>query len=202
MLPVIFTGSSMILLVLPEVSMEDHLLALARDGDQNAIMEIYERYFTPIYQFIRLRTDDGALAEDIASDVFVKLVSALRGRNAPRHSLRGWLFQVARNELYHQYGKQKRYPTVTLDEWIPASSENQPEAQFIRSLRVESAWAALRTLTADQQEVLILRFGQALSLEETSDVMGKSVSAIKSLQLRAVNALRQVLSDMRDTVNE
>ena len=192
----------MILLVLPDIAMEDRLLALARDGDQNAIMEIYDRYFAPIYQFIRLRTDDSVLAEDIASDVFVKLVSALRGRNAPRHSLRGWLFQVARNELSRQYGKGKRYPTVTLDEWIPASSESQPEVQFIHSLRIESARAALRTLTSDQQEVLILRFGQALSLEETADVMGKSVSAIKSLQLRAVNALRQVLSDMRDTVHE
>ena len=182
--------------------MEDRLLALARDGDQNAIMEIYDRYFAPIYQFIRLRTDDSLLAEDIASEVFVKLVSALRGRNAPRHSLRGWLFQVARNELSRQYGRGKRYPTVTLDEWIPASAENQPELQFIQSLRIESTRAALRTLTNVQQEVLILRFGQALSLEETADVMGKSVSAIKSLQLRAVNALRQVLSDIRDTVNE
>jgi RNA polymerase sigma-70 factor (ECF subfamily) len=192
----------MILLVLPDISTEDRLLARARDGDQNAIMDIYDRYFAHIYQFIRLRTDDGALAEDIASEVFVRLVTALRGRNAPRHSLRGWLFQVARNELYRHRGKNRRYPTVTLDEWIPASSENQPEAEFIRSLRVESARAALRTLTADQQEVLILRFGQALSLEETADVMGKSVGAIKSLQLRAVNTLRQILSDMRDTVNE
>jgi RNA polymerase sigma-70 factor (ECF subfamily) len=57
-------------------------------------------------------------------------------------------------------------------------------------------------LNPDQQEVLVLRFGQALSLEETADVMSKSVAAIKSLQLRAVNALRQILSEMRDVANE
>jgi RNA polymerase sigma-70 factor (ECF subfamily) len=191
----------MIVLILPDISTEDRLLAQAVSGDQNAIMEIYERYFAPIYQFIRLRTNDASLAEDLTSEVFVKLVVALRGRNAPRRSLRGWLFQVARNELYQQIGKDRRYPGETLEEWIPASEENQPEVQYIRSLHVESARAALRLLTAEQQEVLILRFGQALSLEETAAVMGKNIGAIKSLQSRAVYALRQVLAEMRDTVN-
>lgn len=191
----------MIVLVLPDISTEDRLLAQAISGDQNAIMEIYERYFAPVYQFIRLRTNDAALAEDLASEVFVKLVNALRGRNAPRQSLRGWLFKVARSELYRHFGRDRHYPTETLEEWIPASDENQPEVQYIRSLHVERARAALRLLTPEQQEVLILRFGQALSLEETAAVMGKNVGAIKSLQSRAVSALRQVLSDMRDTIN-
>lgn len=191
----------MIVLILPDISTEDRLLAQASSGDQNAIMEIYERYFAPIYQFIRLRTNDASLAEDLTSEVFVKLVEALRGRNAPRRSLRGWLFQVARNELYRHIGKDRRYPSETLEEWIPASDDNQPEVQYIRSLHIESARAALRLLTAEQQEVLILRFGQALSLEETAEVMGKNIGAIKSLQSRAVNTLRQVLSEMRDAVN-
>jgi DNA-directed RNA polymerase specialized sigma24 family protein len=41
--------------------------------------------------------------------------------------------------------------------------------------------------------VLILRFGQRLSLQETADIMGKNVSAIKSLQFRAVDTLRSIL---------
>ncbi len=188
----------MIVLVLPDITEEDHLLARARGGDQAATMEIYERYFQPIYQFIRLRTNDAAAAEDIAANVFLKLVTALRGRNAPTHSLRGWLFQVARSELYQQFGKERRYPTTTLDEWIPATSDHEPEIEFMRRLNVQRARQALRMLTPEQQEVLILRFGQALSLEETADVMGKGVGAVKSLQSRAVNTLRGILGDMRE----
>jgi len=187
----------MIVIVLPDIPTEDRLLAQARSGDSDAIMHIYEQYFPPVYQFIRLRVGDAALAEDLASEVFVKLVDALRGRNAPRHSLRGWIFRVARNVLHTHYGKVRQYPTMSLEEWMPASSDNEPEVQFIRSINLERARGALRMLNAEQQEVLILRFGQKLDLQATADIMGKSVSAIKSLQFRAMNTLRQLLGEMR-----
>ena len=187
----------MIVIVLPDIATEDRLLAEARGGDSDAIMEIYEQYFPPVYQFIRLRVGDAALAEDLTSEVFVKLVDALRGRNAPRQSLRGWVFRVARNVLATHFGKVRRYPMTSLEEWIPSPSEHDPEVQFIRTLNLERARQALRRLNAEQQEVLILRFGQKLDLQETADIMGKSVRAIKSLQFRAVNTLRQLLGEMR-----
>lgn len=189
----------MILLVLPDVSVEDVLLERAVGGDQTAVMQIYERYFPPIYQFLRLRTNDPQLAEDIASDVFVILVRALRGRSAPRHSLRGWLFRVARNELVRQWGRKQRMPVTELEEWLPApAEEGDPEITFLRRLTAERTRTAIRMLAPDQQEVLVLRFGQNLNLEETADIMGKSISAVKSLQFRAVNTLRQILGESEE----
>lgn len=187
----------MISLVLPDIPAEDRLLARARQGDQEAVMHIYESYFTPIFQYIRLRVDDVNTAEDLASEVFVKLVKAFEGRKAPRHSLRGWLFKVARNGINTHYGKVKQFPTTTLDEWFPTSTDDDPEIRVIRSMNAEKTQRALRMLAPDQQEVLILRFGQALNLQETADIMGKSVSAIKSLQFRAVNTLRHILGEMQ-----
>ncbi|MBL8165163.1 MAG: sigma-70 family RNA polymerase sigma factor [Anaerolineae bacterium] len=187
----------MIIIVLPDIPAEDRLLAQARKGSQDAMMEIYENYFPPIYNFIRLRVNDPAQAEDIASDVFVKLVSALRGRNAPQHSLRGWLFRVARNEIHDHYGKDKQVTVEALEEWIPASGDDEPEVQFIRNMNMERARRALGMLAPDQQEVLILRFGQSLNLQETADIMGRNINAIKALQFRAVNTLRQILGEVR-----
>ncbi len=192
----------MIVIVLPDIPSEDRLLARARQGQQDAIMQIYESYFPPIFQFIRLRVGERALAEDLASEVFVKLVEALQGNNAPRHSLRGWLFRVARNAIHDHYGKSRQLPTTTLDEWLPASPDNDPEVQFMRTLSVERARRAIRMLAAEQQEVLILRFGQMLSLQETADIMGRSTNAVKSLQFRAINTLRSILEGMRtETAN-
>lgn len=184
----------MIVLILPDIAEEDSLLAKARGGDQRAIMQIYEHYFNPIYQFVRMRTDDPSLAEDIAGEVFLKLVGALKSRTAPRQSLRGWLFSVARHELARHYGRSKRYAITTLDDWEPIPSDDPDlEAYYLRQISAERARKALRMLAPDQQEVLILRFGQGLNLEETSDVMGKSISAIKSLQTRAIQTLRGIL---------
>ncbi len=181
----------MIILVLPDIADEDDLLSRARRGDADALREIYASYYLPIYQFMRMRADEPATAEDLAADVFLKLVSAFRQRKGPRHSLRGWLFRVARNVLYDHY--QTQFTETMLDEWLPIATDDQPEAQFMRSMNIETTRQALRQLTTDQQEVLILRFGQMLSLQETADIMDKQVNAVKQLQLRALNALRRVL---------
>ncbi len=187
----------MILIVLPDITIEDRLLAQAKQGDREALMRIYDTYFPPIYNFIRLRVDDTFLAEDLASDVFIKLVETLRRRNAPNHSLRGWLFKVARNLIHDHYRQNRNFTSETLEEWTPSPSDDGPEEQFLRTIQAEQARAALLNLSADQQEVLILRFGQGLGLQETADIMDRQVNAIKSLQFRAVNALRQILGETR-----
>ena len=187
----------MIVIVLPDIPSEASLLEEARQGNQDALRQIYVAYFSPIYQFIRIRVGDAQMAEDLASEVFLDFVAALKGRNPPpERNLRGWLFRVARNKIYDHYGKNRQLPTTTLEDWLPDTSDENPETHFIHSLNLERARDALHMLAADQQEVLILRFGQMLNLQETADIMGKSVSAIKSLQFRAIERLRSILSEM------
>lgn len=182
----------MIVLVLPDISQEDELLARARGGDQQAVMDIYNVYSGPIYQYIRLRVGDAAQAEDLASEVFLQLVDALRGRNAPRTSLRGWLFKVARNKIARHYRDRK--PQTSLEDSFQASSPDVENIIF-QNISIDRTLQAMRMLKDEHQEVLMLRFGQALSLHETADVMGKSVSAIKSLQFRAIETLRDILGE-------
>ena len=186
----------MIFLILPDIADEDHLLTRAHRGHQDALQEIYLNYYTPIYQFIRMRTDDSDTAEDLAADVFVQLVNAFRHSKAPRHSLRGWLFRVARHTLYDHYHAHPGFTETVLEEWLSISADDQPEAQFIQTMHIETARQAVQRLTIDQQEVLILRFGNMLSLQETADIMGKNANAVKQLQLRALGALRRVLQAM------
>jgi RNA polymerase sigma-70 factor (ECF subfamily) len=182
-----------LLAALPDPPDEDRLLARARRGDRKAIASIYETFFDPVYQFIRWRVDDAHLAEDLTSDVFITFLSALQSPSAPRHSLRGWLFRVARNVLYDHY--QVPVTTTDLDEELPAPSEEDVETRLMRTLDAERVQRALRMLATDQQEVLVLRFGQMMSLQDTADSMGRSMGAVKSLQFRAIDALRRVLSE-------
>lgn len=186
----------MIVIILPDIALEDRLLARAQRGDQDAIRQIYEAYFGPIYHFIRLRVDDRGMAEDLASEVFLKMVAAFKGASAPRQSLRGWLFRVARNVLHDHYGRRDRLSETALDEFLPAPGDETQEIQFMRSLEIERARQALQRLSFEQQEVILLRFGQMLSLQETADIMGKKINAVKALQFRAVNALRRHLAAM------
>ena len=183
----------LILLALPDIPDEDRLLLQARRGHRPAIERIYDSFFEPIYQFIRWRVDDPAVAEDLTSDVFVKFLTALQGPHAPRDSLRGWLFRVARNVLNDYY----RQPATTgpLEEGLAVASEFDLEGGLAASLDAERVRRAIRMLAPDQQEVLVLRFGQMMSLSDTADSMGKSISAIKSLQFRAIETLRRLLNE-------
>ncbi len=187
------TGETMLFLLLtfPDIPEEDRLLAQAQQGSHTAITKIYEVYFDPIYRFIRWRVDDPGQAEDLTSEVFIKFLNALQSPNAPRHSLRGWMFRVARNVLYDHY--QQPDTSGELDETLAAPDD--AEGLLMQQLNAEHIREALRKLAADQQEVLILRFAQTLSLEDTAASMGRSVSAIKSLQFRAINALRRALGE-------
>ena len=99
--------------------------------------------------------------------------------------------------MVDHYGQFQQFTVDTLDEWIPSDDDVNPEVQLLRQLSRERSRQAVQQLEFDQQEVIILRFGHALSIRETADIMGRSPSAIKSLQFRAVNNLRRILQPTR-----
>lgn len=186
----------MIVLVLPDVTTDNATLARARDGDEDAIVAIYHHYFNPVYQFCRLRVGDTQTAQDLTSEVFARFIKGLKRETAPHTSLRGWIFRVARNLIYDHYGREQELPVDTIDQWMVSDTHTDPEVQTLRSIQAERARRAINMLAPAQQEVLMLRFDQQLSLQETADIMDKQVNAIKSLQFRAVNTLRQILMDL------
>lgn len=186
----------MILLVLPSIAEDDSNLAKARKGNREAVGFIYQAYFDPVYQFVRLRVGDKQTAEDLTSEVFVKFIKALKNDTSPHTSLRGWIFRVARNIVYDHYGRDPELPIESIDQWLATDQDTNPEVQAMQRLSVERIRRAIRMLAPSQQEILLLRFDQQLNLQETADVMDKNVNAIKALQFRAVNTLRQILTDI------
>jgi len=190
----------MIILILPDVTVDDERLARARNGDKQAIAQIYESYFEPVYQFVRLRVGTTQAVEDLTSEIFLKFIKSLKTDNAPHTSLRAWIFRVSRNVISDYYGDNVPLPLDTIEQWLPTGADTDPEVQALRAVEADRARQVIRMLAPSHQEVLMLRFDQQLSLKETADVMDKSPNAIKALQFRAVNTLRQILRD--DTEGE
>lgn len=187
----------MIVLILPNEEQAPTLLEQAYSGDREAIAVIYDAYFEPIYQFIRFRVSSVQIAEDIASDVFLDFIRGLKQRRGPRTNLRAWLFRVARNKIADHYGKQAALPLETIEEWF---ADDQPnlERQLVDTLDREMIRQLVMQLNLDQQSVLLLRFNQQLSLQETADIMGKNVNTIKTLQSRAIKKLAQLANELQE----
>ncbi|MDQ7026202.1 MAG: sigma-70 family RNA polymerase sigma factor [Anaerolineae bacterium] len=190
----------MIVLVLPDETGDSQLLERARRDDKSAVAQIYQEYVESIYQFVRLRVGDAQIAEDITSTVFMTLIDDFAKGKGPRSSLRGWLFQVARHKIYDTYGQQPTLPLETIDQL--ESFTGNPEVELGQTLTRDALRALIQQLSPDQQEILLLRFDQQLSLQETADIMNKNVNTVKTLQLRAVQRLRKLIQQTAGAIYE
>lgn len=174
------------------VSMHDEieLLHRVRSLDQDALAEVHDRYYVAIYRYIALRVHDVKTAEDLTSEVFLRLLNALRDHTAPQNTLRGWLYGVASYVLKEHYRQKKRDNYTPLHEDIPQATENLDQ-QIDSRLAIENLQIVIQGLTEDQQNVLALRFGLGLPIREVAQTMGKSEGSIKMLQARAITAVSQ-----------
>jgi RNA polymerase sigma-70 factor (ECF subfamily) len=163
--------------------------------DPQAISAVHDRYFPKIYRYCTYRLGDPTLAEDIASEVFLKLLESLQGRNPPRQNLSGWLHSTASNLVNDHYRKSYRNPEVDLEEDMPSNAPD-PASSAENREKMLAAREALGRLTPEQQHVLALRFGVGLSVSEASEIMGKQSNAVKALQFRALKALRRFLKEL------
>jgi RNA polymerase sigma-70 factor, ECF subfamily len=168
-----------------------------RDLDPQTIGAVYDQYFSEVYRYIMYRLGDQSLAEDLASDVFVRLLEASQGKRGPQTNLKGWLISTASHVVTDHLRGIYRKPTEELGESMPDLGPG-PQTEFDLRERNRFLQEAYAQLTPEQQEVLALRFGQGYSLEETADAMKKNVNAIKALQFRALAALQRQIGEVNN----
>lgn len=174
----------------------DTLLSRVRQLDTQALAFLHDQYYPVVYRYVAYRLEDVQACEDIASEVFLRLVEALHRDRANIQDLRGWLLGTASHLVTDALRRKYRRPTETLE-----AHENRlqagdsPERHAEQVMDTQQVRAAMTHLTPDQQHVIALRFSQELSLDETAQIMGKSVGAVKVLQFRALDSLRRLLEE-------
>lgn len=182
-------------------TIDNVLLEQARELNGVALAEIYDRHSESIYRYLYRMLGDGDLAEDLTSEVFVKLLQALNSPRAPRKQLRGWLYRVAHNLAMDHFRQQAKRRALELSEDLVASGDS-PSAKLERRQNLHELRTVMSQLTPSQQQVLLLRFGEGLPIAEVGQVMGKSVGAVKLLQYRAVKRLGKLLDREERTAHE
>jgi RNA polymerase sigma-70 factor (ECF subfamily) len=170
----------------------DALRERAEDLDPATLAEIYDQYAGKIYTYIYHRTGDAALSEDLAGDVFVRMLEAVRADRGWQTSLQGWLYRIAHNLIVDHFRRSSKREGVELDErWMAAEN---PTHTFEGLFSSNQLRLGMRFLTEEQQQVVVLKFVEGLSNAEVAEVLGKSEGAIKALQHRGLSALRRVVA--------
>ncbi len=172
------------------------LVELARGGDTEAFGLLYDHYHVAVYRFLYYRVGSVAVAEDLTSETFFR---ALRGMGSFRwqgKDFGAWLMTIARNlTADHFKSGRTRLELATEDMGAHDRCTDGPESSVLASLTNEALLTALKELPTEQQECLIMRFLQGLSIAETAKVLGRSDGAVKQLQLRGVRNLAKLLPE-------
>jgi RNA polymerase sigma-70 factor (ECF subfamily) len=170
------------------------LVELARGGDAEAFGQLYDHYNGAVYRFLYYRLGSVALAEDLTSETFLRALRSMASFRWQGKDFGAWLMTIARNLTMDHFKSARTRLESASDDLTPYGGEvDGPESAVLETLTNESLFAAIRKLPEVQQECLVLRFLQGLSVAETAEVLGRSEGAVKQLQLRAVRNLAKLL---------
>lgn len=170
---------------------EMELVEAARRLDEAAWAEIYRQHAQQVYAYIYYRLGDQHTAEDLAADVFVKALAGIKGYAWRGTPLLAWLYRIAHNVTI-DYRKSAARRMQHQSPGEPDGLEERYDLLGALDARTDMM-NALRGLTDDQQQVIILRFYQAMSNADVANVMGKPEGAVKALQARGLRSLRRIL---------
>jgi len=172
---------------------ERELIGRAKEYDPVAFAQIYERYYQSIYNYVYYRVGDSSLAEDLTAEVFLKALEGIETFTFRGVPFSAWLYRIANNLVADHFRHQPQQPDLSLEEELIAA-EGEPSEALERGLTQQQLAQALRGLTEEQRQVIILKFVEGLSNTEVAQVLGKTEGAVKGLQHRALARLGRILS--------
>lgn len=173
---------------------EQDAIRRAQAGDKHSITYLYEKYHLSIYRYLYYKVGDAASAEDLASETFVRMISALPQYRSESVPFQAWLYQIARNLSIDHYRHSAIRDHAPIEDGMK-SPEEPLDTAVQRSLDHENLRRALVHLPNDQRDVLILRFISGMPVQQAAATLHKSEDAIKGLQRRALIALRTILTE-------
>lgn len=169
---------------------EQDLITQAQKGDEEAVTLLYETHVDAIYQYICYRVDSKSTAEDLTSEVFLRMVRGLARYQDQGVPFRAWLFRIAANLLIDYYRQRKKGSDILLsDEY--ESDDTDPFDRLAQSEDHQQLHLAIRALPETYQDLLLLRFVENLPHAEIARIMNKSADALRAMQHRALKALAE-----------
>ncbi len=169
------------------------LLESAKNFKPDALGALFDAYAPLIYKYALRLCHDPDEADDIVGDVFSQLTTQLAAGKGPKQNLRSYLYQMAYHRVIDYSRKDRHFVDIETTP-LPDSEFSVQEEHEKQAIQASLLKAINTELTGDQKHVILLRFIEDFSIQETADIIGKDVNNVKVIQNRAIGKLRQALS--------
>ena len=165
----------------------------AKAKDNRALGRLCEHFYSKIYRFIYYRVNSIEDAEDLTSEVCLRVVKSLPEQNGLFYA---WIFRIASNLITDYYRRRAVRSNVAINEDLveEMADEKRTTTELLEQQELRQA---IKHLTEEQQQVIVLKFIEGYETDEIADLVGKSAGAVRAIQFRALTALRNIFaSDM------
>lgn len=168
----------------PDEAEQEVQTMFAAQADPQAFAPLYEHYFERIYAYCRRRANSDQEAEDLCSQVFIRVLSGIHTYNGGM--VAAWLFRVAHNVIVNHY--RGKHPIISLDGIeIPHEADEDPvehadDQRVIREL--------VSALPDDKRTLLSLALDGGLTSQEIGEILQKSAGAVRVELHRTIQSLR------------
>ncbi|MHC4726560.1 MAG: RNA polymerase sigma factor [Planctomycetota bacterium] len=174
-----------------KVTDEKPLIARARD-DSTAFVQLYRKHYDAVFRYCAHRLFERANAQDVTSEVFLKVVENINGFKGDEKQFRCWLYRIATNAVNNHLRKSVRQNSLLKVKHEQSTSQVAYHGEQDEKLAVLRE--AVLSLRPRYQTIITLRFFENLKLIEIAEVLGSSPGTVRSQLTRALVKLRKVLA--------
>jgi RNA polymerase sigma-70 factor (ECF subfamily) len=184
---------------------EKLLVALARKNDPEAFAKIYNKYIKDIYRYILFRVPNKEIAQDLAHDTFANLLRFyIKDSSKEIESLRGLIYQIAKNFIADYYRKEKAdiFPLTRISEEgkqfeIGIADEMINLDEIVdKNILADRMFDYIADIKNDDyRQIIQLRFVENKEFEEISEIMEKEISTLRVVLHRALQQLKKKILD-------
>ena len=167
------------------------LVERAQLGNRDALEELYLMHFDRIYSYLHLSVGNRHDAEDLTTQTFVRMLEAIGRFHWREVPFSAWLFRIAHNLAMDHFRANRRVQTEEKVPELPGSEESSAEEQALHSLGRAGMLELIEGLSAEQRQVLTLKFLYGFANAEVATILDKTEGAVKSLQHRALESLQK-----------
>ena len=161
-------------------------------GDRRAAAQLYDELLPKVYGFLFARTSKREVAEDLAHDVFIKLIEKIEQFDESKGAFVVWFWQMVRRMLIDFYRKKQDVPFSQFeDATVEAMSVDEREPDVDDKLQREKLSVFLKTLSEDDQELFQYRYVAELSYAEIAEITGRSEGSLRVASLRIKEKIKK-----------
>lgn len=175
-----------------ETEKEQKIIEQCKRGNFDEFEKLYNAYFGKIYRFIYYRTRHKEIAQDLCSQIFIKVLENIKSFDFNKGFFSAWIYCIARNKLIDYYRTKKNEVNI-FDTWGLYSAENLDRDLDARE-KLKEVIRYTKNMTKEQREIIVMRVWDELSYKEISEITGKSEVNCKMIFSRTIRKLREEIS--------